>query len=275
MIAKVGLALKRLRAVLPMLPYELIPNPGIPSARGMWEDDIFLASYPRSGNTWMRTIIGYLLYDESRITSLKDLNYLVPDIYIGIPRHNNYSQPRVIKTHQSYGTRHNANRTMAYQKNIYVVRHPFDVMQSHYHHYYHASGGQQSFDEFIDRIVHGATHYSSWQQHVLSWYYAQKQCDMLYIRYEDLVEDFFNQVTTIAHFLDVDYTESKIARVRELTSRERMVDLQKVASLTNTSYTYVRETKEKRRAAQPLTEAQKDMIYEFYQKAMDLFDYRR
>jgi len=61
-------------------------------------DDVFLVYYPRSGNTWVKTIVAHILYPHVRIYSLKNLARLVPEIP-EIDSDNKYSNPRVIKTH--------------------------------------------------------------------------------------------------------------------------------------------------------------------------------
>ena len=48
------------------------------------ERDVFLVSYPRSGNTWLRSMIAQLLTGE-KINSLRELDYIVPDIYYSVP----------------------------------------------------------------------------------------------------------------------------------------------------------------------------------------------
>ena len=63
-------------------------------------DDIFIVSYPKSGNTWMRFLIGNLLFQDEPIT-FSNIELKVPDIY----RNNNrkllkISSPRILKSHE-------------------------------------------------------------------------------------------------------------------------------------------------------------------------------
>jgi hypothetical protein len=39
----------------------------------VFPDDVFLTSYPRSGNTWTRFLIGNLIYQDEPVTTLTTL----------------------------------------------------------------------------------------------------------------------------------------------------------------------------------------------------------
>src|SRR5262245_12913126 len=78
----------------------------------VFPDDTFLVSYPRSGNTWLRFLIGCVFHGEP--ITFGTLEAKVPDIYqnhnkvlLKIPR------PRLIKSHEYFEPR--------YKKVIYVV----------------------------------------------------------------------------------------------------------------------------------------------------------
>ena len=46
----------------------------------IFPDDVFLTSYPRSGNTWTRFLIGNLIHQNETVTFLS-VERLVPDMY--------------------------------------------------------------------------------------------------------------------------------------------------------------------------------------------------
>ena len=87
--------------------------------------DIFLASYPRSGNTWIRAII-YTVLNGTGPASLGAINELVPDSYLRLPRREVVPRPfHVVKTHEPY-------RTGGPRRAIYVLREPKAVFLSHF-----------------------------------------------------------------------------------------------------------------------------------------------
>src|SRR5438874_11935634 len=94
-------------------------------AATVYPDDVFLVSYPKSGNTWVRFLIANLISDipvtflniEQRIPSI----YILPDRALrAMPK------PRVLKSHECFVPR--------YRNVIYIVRDPRDVAVSYYHY---------------------------------------------------------------------------------------------------------------------------------------------
>lgn len=82
----------------------------------VYEDDVFLTSYPRSGNTWMRFLVGNLVHPDEPVTFL-NLERLLPDMYIHSDREMRKMRlPRVIKSHECFDPR--------YKRIVYIVRDP-------------------------------------------------------------------------------------------------------------------------------------------------------
>jgi hypothetical protein len=91
----------------------------------IFPDDVFLTSYPRSGNTWTRFLVGNLAHTEEAVTFL-NVERLVPDMN----KHGDYylrhlPRPRILKSHEVFDPR--------YKRVIYIVRDPRDVAVSNYH----------------------------------------------------------------------------------------------------------------------------------------------
>jgi len=87
--------------------------------------DVFLVSYPKSGNTWTRFLISNLVYPEQP-ANFGNINELIPDPEGLSKRHlARLPRPRVIKSHQYFHPR--------YERILYVVRDPRDVAISEYH----------------------------------------------------------------------------------------------------------------------------------------------
>src|SRR5499427_3424325 len=90
----------------------------------VYPDDVFLVSYPRSGNTWTRFLLGNLIYQDEPIT-FKNIESRIPSIYIYSDRQL-LSLPRIFKSHDCFDPR--------YRTVIYIVRDPRDVTVSAFHY---------------------------------------------------------------------------------------------------------------------------------------------
>src|SRR5437868_14217489 len=88
-------------------------------------DDIFLVSYPRSGNTWTRFLIGNLIHQDEPVT-FANIESRIPEIYFN-PDHRmrRLPRPRILKSHECFQPH--------YRQIIYIVRDPRDVAVSFYH----------------------------------------------------------------------------------------------------------------------------------------------
>lgn len=236
-----------------------------------------LVSYPRSGNTWVRNIVAHLLYQHDRVRSLKDLDRLVPDIYVGIPDHNHYSNPRVIKTHRAFSLRHECSNKSLYRRNIYLVRHPFDVIRSLYHFQLHlweeSAIYEPSFERFVYKLVSGS-YDGSWQENVLSWKAMEGELEILFVRYEDLERDFRGQLIRLADFLGKTVSRQESEAIHGKCSLAAMRKMQRIGSLVRQDYPFVREDGARRQLQKDLTPKMKALIVERSRVAMELFEYR-
>src|ERR1700691_4384625 len=147
----------------------------------IFKDDVFITSYPKSGNTWIRFLIANLIHPQEPVTFL-NIGRIVPDpewqsrnIVKDCPR------PRAIKSHYSFDPR--------YKRVIFIVRDPRDIALSQ-HHFQIKRGilkADTPIEGFVERFVKGETSdYGSWGQNVGSWLVARCNTpDFLLLRYED------------------------------------------------------------------------------------------
>ena len=216
-------------------------------------DDIFLVSFPKSGNTWTRFLIGNLTHPEEPIT-FANVNRLVPDIY-GTSRKGfrRLARPRVIKSHECFDPR--------YQRVVYIVRDPRDVAVSSYHfarkgrHFEDSlpveryvsewflkpgqpygtwgehAGSWLANAENIGRISRVKDAFmgtmGTWAENVTSWLGARENGrDLLLLRYEDLLEDTPRELRKAAQFLGLKTSPEMLARAVELSSVKNMRTLE-------------------------------------------------
>jgi hypothetical protein len=189
----------------------------------VYPDDVFLTSYPRSGNTWMRFLVGNLIHETEPVTFLK-LERLLPDMYIHSDRDmRSMPRPRVIKSHECFDPR--------YKRVVYIVRDPRDVAVSNYHWELKKGSFPDGFpmQEFVRRWM--ASDYwlrlGCWGDHVASWLSTRRNHpDFLLIRYEDLMARPQPELAKIARLLRIDPTPERLARAVELSSADRMRKLE-------------------------------------------------
>lgn len=184
----------------------------------VFPEDIFLVSYPKSGNTWMRFLIGNLLYQD-RPTTFSNIELKVPDIYQNSNRKLlQISPPRILKSHEYFDPR--------YKKVIYIVRDPRDIAVSYYYHCikFRVIKQEVKIARFLNQFIEGKIdNFGSWEKNVGSWLGARKgDPDFLLLRYEDIVKDTPDALKKIAIHLEIDVTDKSIVRATELSSFEHM-----------------------------------------------------
>ncbi|MGI0081666.1 MAG: sulfotransferase domain-containing protein [Nitrososphaerales archaeon] len=194
----------------------------------VFPDDVFLVSYPRSGNTWTRFLVGNLVYPEGHLT-FATLDSRIPPIYLFPNRVlRRISRPRILKSHECFDPK--------YLKTIYIVRDPRDVIVSLY--YYLLKRGfcreNNSPNDIVARFLsegYNNRRWGTWREHVLSWTTVRNGSEgFLLIRYEDLVADTSRELSKVARFLNIDASPSRLARAVELSSADRMRDLEQKES---------------------------------------------
>lgn len=171
--------------------------------------DIFLVSYPRSGNTWMRVLLTELIYDKV-IESLADVEKYIPDIHFNpIKKDVVESEFHVVKSHDPNNPRFKSSN---YKKVIYLIRDPRDVVLSHYR-YSVGRGYDNDFDHFLLDWVNGRIWPTSWQEHVNSWVGskdADERSNMIVIKYEDLKSNTVENIKIITNFIGLIINEEDI-----------------------------------------------------------------
>ena len=165
--------------------------------RGLTPGDVFVASYPRSGSTWLRFLLfETLTRDEA---GFDNVNRMLPDVGMQAAATALLAnRGRLIKTHESFRPE--------YRRAIYVVRDVRDVVLSEYAYQKALGRASDSFDDYLTEFLHGtATGYGSWQEHVRGWIDSPLAArgDLLVIRYRDLRKDTQSSLEEILGFLGV------------------------------------------------------------------------
>ena len=227
---------------------------------------IWIASYPKSGNTWLRSIISALVYSDDGIFDfklLKKIRQFPEKIYFKdlikdfsnfdeIKKNWIFAQDKInldnkikfFKTHQGKYTvdgddfTNNINTRAV----IYVVRDPRNVINSISNHYSLSVenslkfmlspkliGNSKNFEEsFMDNKPSIFTLLGKWNDHYRSW--TRNKKNLLLIKYENLIRDPKIEMDKIIHFLNkylkFDTSIEKNKNIIETTSFEYLKKLE-------------------------------------------------
>ena len=189
----------------------------------VFDDDTFLVSYPRSGNTWTRFLIASLSNRLSATTFIS-IGSIIPDIHDCTNRRlKHLSRPRILKSHEYFDPR--------YKKVIYIIRDPRDVSVSYYHHWIKFYGLPDDYpvDSFVARFIRGDLDaFGSWGENVGSWLGArQSDENFLLVRYEDLLQSTQGELEKIAAFLSWNVSQSDIHKAIAFCSADNMRKLER------------------------------------------------
>ena len=166
---------------------------------GLDRNDAFIASYPRSGNTWLRFVLFDVLV-SGQDSGFDEVNHIIAEVGLHQPAIPLLpGRGRLIKTHEAYRRQ--------YGKAIYLVRDVRDVVLSEFAYQEALGWIPNDFNLFFDRFVRGEVNpFTPWHQHVPGWTDSPlAQTDnFLLIKFEDMRRDTEGTVRQVLDFLGVD-----------------------------------------------------------------------
>jgi len=187
-------------------------------------DDVFIVSYPKSGNTWVRFLLANLLAPTETI-SFRNIENYVPDIYKSAATLGRRTGRRYIKSHHPCYD--------LYPKFIYIYRDGRDSLVSYYHY---ATGKKVFAGTFADFLFSSfATKFSSWSEHVSdACDFATKYPDrILVLQYERLLENPSPGANSISTFLELGCDHQALARAVKATSFDRLKAMEENSGAEN------------------------------------------
>ena len=232
---------------------------------------IWLASYPKSGNTWVRSMITSLLYSEDGnfdfrligkidqfpekkyfkdlIKDFNDFQEIYKNWIVAQDKINLDRKVKILKTHQGKFTISNNNFTNSENTLgvIYIVRDPRTLVKSISNHYTLSAedafnflihprlmGDGKSFKEKEDGLYNIL---GKWDEHYRSW--TTNKNNLLLIKYEDLIKNTEVELKKIIEFLQkyltFEFDEKKIKNILKTTSFESLKNMEKLGKFKEQS----------------------------------------
>lgn len=188
------------------------------TARPPRHDDLYIVSFPKSGATWLNFLMANLHLRASNIdrtVTFFNVHDIIPDIghtrdipttLLPFPGY------RVIKSHAEYNP--------YYQKVIYVVRDPRDVMVSYFHFLRGLGVFHEDFASLVRSTGFGV---KAWCRHVQGWFeLSQARQSFSFLKYEDLLADTRGTIQKVYRLLGHELSDALVNEAVELSSFDQM-----------------------------------------------------
>ena len=219
---------------------------------------IWLASYPKSGNTWVRHFLASLIYSnqgkvgleklgfimqypkrdqfEKLVTNLDDFNQIKKNWINSQNLINSDNKLSIFKTHHALCSLGKDNFTD--KKNtlgaIYIVRDPRNVISSILYHFNLSNTEEalnfiQTEDKFIGNVKNKVNYplhtlIGSWKTNYNSWKFSGK--NFLLVKYEDLILNPNTEFKRIANYItnttNIKFSEEQIKKGIDESSFENL-----------------------------------------------------
>lgn len=183
--------------------------------------DCFLASFPRSGNTWLRHIL-YLYLTGAEGVDMTTLDTFCPlidgvDLQHYLAAHASASH-RFIKTHE-LGAPY-----LLTGKVVFLVRDGRDATWSWHRFRMVFNKETPDFDRFLKACLADRYRYYAWHTNVASWLPLTESDRVLTLRFEELRADTEGVFARVLEHLDIPADPERIARAVALSTPKKVAE---------------------------------------------------
>ena len=169
--------------------------------------DIFIATFPKAGTTWMQQIChglrtkGDMNFDEiTHVVPWIEMAHLLNIDING----EQIGKPRCFKSHDNW------NDIAKNARYIYLIRNPFDSAVSMYNFLNGWFLKKDSIDlnDFVPAVFAADYEQRGYWQHLLSWCHQRENTNILFINYESMKNDLSSSVKRVAEFMGINDPEA-------------------------------------------------------------------
>lgn len=206
------------------------------------DDDIVIATYAKSGTTWVQQIVGQLIFggrEDLPVAELSPwLDLRVPPKEVKLPEVEKQTHRRFLKTHLPV----DALVFSPKARYIYIGRDGRDVVWSMYNH--HANANQLWYEAlndtpgrvgpaierptdsvrqyFLDWLARDGFPFWPFWENIRSWWAIRHLPNVLLLHFADLKQDMPGEIRRIAAFLDIAIDEARWKAIVEHCSFDYM-----------------------------------------------------
>ncbi len=206
------------------------------------DDDIIIATYAKSGTTWMQQIVAQMLFNGDPNLAVAEmspwLDLRIPPKQVKLPLVEAQTHRRILKTHLPADALVYSSKA----KYIYIARDGRDVVWSMYNH--HANANQawyaalndtpgrigppieqppadirEYWREWMDKDGH--PFWPFWEN-IRAWWQLRTLPNILFVHFNDLKRDMPGEMRRIAQFLHLPIDEARWADILEYCSFDWM-----------------------------------------------------
>uniref|UniRef100_A0A182VV30 Sulfotransferase domain-containing protein n=1 Tax=Anopheles minimus TaxID=112268 RepID=A0A182VV30_9DIPT len=196
----------------------------------VFPDDVWVASYPKSGTTWCQEMVWLICndlnFEAARAESLRtrfpflDVSLIHDKDMSSFELVRQTARPRFIKTHLPVSMLPKQYWKVK-PKTVYIKRNPKSVAVSYFHHS-RAIFYRGSMDTFVRSFMREHQFYSPYHAHVIE-YHELHGCDnILYLSFEDMKRELPKVVRKVCQFFGKSYSDRQFEELYEHLSFKSM-----------------------------------------------------
>lgn len=176
----------------------------------------FIAAYPRSGSTWLRTMVVNVLYPDTH-SNPEIFNKVIPGSTLTrVFTAYNSPTPHILSTHSKY--------LPTIKRAVYLIRDGRHSVTSFYRYTTSREGINLSFSKWLDYYSKGLFG-PRWDQNTISW--LNKGCqemkeNLLVEKYEDFLIDPISELGKVCNFLNISFTNEDLIRSVDASTINKM-----------------------------------------------------
>ncbi|GBP28018.1 Sulfotransferase 1C4 [Eumeta japonica] len=211
------------------------------------EDDIWVATFPRSGTTWTQEMVwlinNKLNYEKAadsrlmqRYIFLEFRSFLTQEIidelysnqaeshsvFVDYKSLVNAASPRFFKTHLPMPLL--PAQLLDTARVVYVARDPRDVAVSYYHHnkLFKVFGFTGDFKDYWEFFKNNQVEHAPFFAHVKGAWAQRNHPNMLFLFYEEMYKDLPSVVRRVAKFFEKQYSDEQLDKLCEHLTFDNM-----------------------------------------------------